>query len=36
MDTGGYATNDHASGFVAGSGGYRYTSVTGRLLFPFN
>lgn len=29
-------TNNHAAGFAGGGGGYRYTSVTGRLLFPFN
>jgi hypothetical protein len=29
-------TNDRASGFMTGGAGYRYTSVTGRLLFPLN
>jgi len=29
-------TNDHASGFSGGNNGYRYTSVSGRLMFPFN
>jgi hypothetical protein len=29
-------TNNHAYGFAGGGDGYRYTSVTGRLLFPFN
>lgn len=28
-------TNNRASSFVGGGEGYRYTSVTGRLLFPF-
>lgn len=29
-------TNDHASGFSGGANAYRYTSVTGKLMFPFN
>jgi hypothetical protein len=29
-------TNNRASGFMVGGTGYRYTSVTGRLLFPLN
>ncbi|WP_179403417.1 hypothetical protein [Burkholderia guangdongensis] len=29
-------TNDRAAGFVSSGGGYRYTSVTGRLMFPLN
>lgn len=29
-------TNNHAAGFAGGDGSYRYTSVMGRLLFPFN
>jgi hypothetical protein len=29
-------TNNHAGGFSSGGDGYRYTSVTGRLLLPFN
>ncbi|RQH02160.1 hypothetical protein [Paraburkholderia dinghuensis] len=29
-------TNNHTGGFSSGGDGYRYTSVTGKLLFPFN
>jgi hypothetical protein len=29
-------TNNHAAGFTGGGDGYRYTSVTARLLFPLN
>ncbi|WP_027211337.1 hypothetical protein [Burkholderia sp. WSM2232] len=29
-------TNNHAAGFMGGRPDYRYTSVTGRLLFPIN
>lgn len=29
-------TNNHAAGFAGGGDGYRYTSVTGRLMFPLN
>ncbi|MCX4145192.1 MULTISPECIES: hypothetical protein [Paraburkholderia] len=29
-------TNNHTAGFAGGGSGYRYTSVTGRFMFPFN
>jgi hypothetical protein len=29
-------TSDHASDFSGGSSAYRYTSVAGKLMFPFN
>lgn len=29
-------TNNHTSGFTSGGDGYRYTSITGQLVMPFN
>jgi len=29
-------TNNHAAGFTGGGDGYRYTSLTARVMFPFN
>ncbi|WP_028214107.1 hypothetical protein [Paraburkholderia mimosarum] len=29
-------TNNHTSGFSSGGDGYRYTSVTGQIVIPFN
>jgi hypothetical protein len=29
-------TNNHAAGFTGGGDGYRYMSLTARVMFPFN